>query len=133
MDQLFLDANILFSAAYRPGAGLLRLWRLRDVHLITSDYALEEARVNLEDREQHARLSKLVRRMKVVTDLPDRPLPQAVTLPAQDQPILQAAIGANATHLLTGDFTDFGRYYGRTVEGVVILPPAEYLRTRRAP
>ena len=26
MDKLFLDANILFSAAYRANAGLLRLW-----------------------------------------------------------------------------------------------------------
>lgn len=26
MDKLFLDANILFSAAYRSNAGLLRLW-----------------------------------------------------------------------------------------------------------
>ena len=48
MDRLFLDANILFSAAYRLGAGLLRLWRLREVQLMTSDYALKEAQVNLE-------------------------------------------------------------------------------------
>ena len=133
MDRLFLDANILFSAAYRPGAGLLRLWRLRDVQLITSHYALEEAQVNLPDRSQHVRLSKLVHKMEVVTELPNRPLPQGATLPAKDLPILQAAIGANATHLLTGDFTDFGRYYGRTVEGVLILPPSEYLRARREP
>ena len=26
MDRLFLDANVLFSAAYHPGAGLLRLY-----------------------------------------------------------------------------------------------------------
>jgi len=44
MDRLFLDAKILFSAAYRPNAGLLRLWRLSDVVLCTGHYALEEAR-----------------------------------------------------------------------------------------
>ncbi len=131
MDRLFLDANILFSAAYRPGAGLLRLWRLRDVQLITSDYALEEARVNLPEQSQHVRLSKLVRKMKVVTDFPDRPLPQGVILPDKDRPILLAAIAANATHLLTGDFTDFGRYYGRSAEGVLILPPSGYLSARQ--
>ena len=47
MDRLFLDANVLFSAAYRPNAGLLRLWRLPDVVLCTGRYALEEARTNL--------------------------------------------------------------------------------------
>ena len=133
MDRLFLDANILFSAAYLPGAGLLRLWRLRDVQLVTSDYAFEEARVNLVDRSQQVRLSNLVRKVSVVTDLPDRALPRGVTLPAKDQPILLAAIAANATHLLTGDFTDFGPYYGRAIEGVLILPPSEYLRARRKP
>ena len=131
MDRLFLDANILFSAAYRPGAGLPGLWRLRDVQPITSDYALEEARVNLPDQSQHVRLSKLVRTMKVVPDFPDRPLPQGVILPDKDRPILLAAIAANATHLLTGDFTDFGRYYGWSVEGVLIVPPSEYLSARQ--
>ncbi len=31
MRRVFLDANILFSAAYREKAGLLRLWRLPGV------------------------------------------------------------------------------------------------------
>ena len=52
MDQLFLDANVLFSAAYRPGAGLLALWKLKNVRLCTSHYALEEARLNLSDEVQ---------------------------------------------------------------------------------
>jgi len=29
MDRLFLDAHVLFSAAYRPNAGLLKLWKLK--------------------------------------------------------------------------------------------------------
>ena len=131
MDRLFLDANILFSAAYSPRAGLLALWRLRGVQLITSDYALEEARVNLEHPEQRVRLSKLARRTSLVTDVPDRLLPDGVTLTEKDRPILLAAIEAHATHLLTGDLTDSGRYYGRAIEGVLIIPPAEYLRGRR--
>jgi len=45
MDRLFLDANVLFSAAYMADARLRELWRLRDVELWTSRYALEEARV----------------------------------------------------------------------------------------
>lgn len=30
MGVVFLDANLLFSAAYRDDAGLLRLWRIAD-------------------------------------------------------------------------------------------------------
>lgn len=45
--------------------------------------------------------------------------------------LFSAAIGARATHLLTGDTKDFGRYYGQTFAGVLILPPAMYRRTRR--
>jgi hypothetical protein len=59
MDRLFLDANVLFSAAYRPGAGLLRLWKLRSVVLCSSRYALEEARANLSAESQHTRLAEL--------------------------------------------------------------------------
>ena len=51
-----------------------------------------------------------------------------VVLPDKDQPILIAALDARATHLLTGDLQHFGPYYGHTVEGVLILPPGQYLR-----
>ncbi len=45
-----------------------------------------------------------------------------------DQPILLAAIGADATHLLTGDYAHFGKLYGSTIGGVLVLPPPEFLR-----
>ncbi len=32
-----------------------------------------------------------------------------------------------ATHLLTGDKDHFGRYYGLSIEGVLILRPASYM------
>lgn len=59
----------------------------------------------------------------------DHPIFSTVVLPDKDRPILLAAIDARATHLLTGDFRHFGPYYGQTLEGVLILPPGEYLRT----
>ena len=49
-------------------------------------------------------------------------------LPPDDQVIFLAAMAARATHLLTGDRTHFGPYYGRTVAGVLIVPPSVYLR-----
>jgi predicted nucleic acid-binding protein len=130
MDRLFLDANVLFSAAYRPHAALRRLWELGDVELVTSSYALEEARVNLQEPMQRECLEQLPHAVRIIAGFINRPLPEAVTLPDKDRPILLAAIDARATHLLTGDFRDFGPYYGQAIEGVLILSPAAYLRSR---
>ena len=54
MDRVFLDANVLLSAALRTKAGLLRLWTLANAALITSDHAIEEARRNLDAPGQRA-------------------------------------------------------------------------------
>lgn len=132
MDLVFLDANILFSAAYRSDAGLKRLWKLPGARLITSAYAAEEARRNLGYPEQREDLAGLLDSVEVVTTaLPaEHLLYSTVKLPEKDQPILLAAIGAGATHLLTGDFRHFGPYYEERIQGVLILPPGEYLTLR---
>jgi hypothetical protein len=61
MDRLFLDANILFSAAYKIDARLLPLWKIRNVTLCSSRYALQEARSNLASEDQRNRLTELSR------------------------------------------------------------------------
>jgi len=38
-------------------------------------------------------------------------------------------MAAGATHLITGDVRHFGRYFGQRVLGVLVMPPAQYLRT----
>ena len=129
---MFLDANILYSAAHRPNAGLRRLWDLPDVELLTSAYPVEEARRNLHGPEQRADLDRLLQAVSIVVVAPlDRPIIGSVQLPEKDRPILLAAIEAQATHLLTGDFSHFGSSYGHTIEGVLILPPAQYLHTHQ--
>ena len=130
MDRLFLDANVLSSAASRPGAGLLRLWELADCALYTSRYAMGEARVNLAESSQREQLEKLCRPIHLVDATPGR-LPLGTPLPEKDKPFLAAAIEANATHLLTGDARDFGRLLGKIVAGVLIQLPGEYLKERK--
>jgi hypothetical protein len=76
--RVFLDANVLFSAAWREDAGLLRLWRRADARLITSPYAVDEAFRNLETTAQRERLFRLTASMELVPgaasgDLPDLP------------------------------------------------------------
>jgi hypothetical protein len=59
MDRLFLDANVLFSAAFKIDVRLLLLWKLRNVTLCSSQYALQEARINLAREDQRSRLTAL--------------------------------------------------------------------------
>lgn len=127
MDRVFLDANVLFSAAYRRDAGLQRLWKLPDCELLTSAYAHDEARRNLTERGQRIRLSRLMRAVTIVLEAPEETLPEAFQLPHKDRPILSAAIAARASHLLTGDASHFGRYFRQIIEGVRIILPADYL------
>jgi predicted nucleic acid-binding protein len=127
MDRLFLDANVLFSAVYRSDTGLLELWKLREVVLCSSRYALEEARINLSNEVQRTRLVRLAGKVRLF-DAGERELPHGVALPEKDVPILLAAIEANATHLLTGDIRHFGSFFGKRVEGILVLPPGDYLR-----
>lgn len=131
MERVFLDANVLFSAAWRSDSGLARLWKLRGVKLLSSAFALAEARANLEEAAQHRRLEALAHRLELVPEPPEpAPLPRGVTLPEKDRPILTAAIGGRAGVLLTGDARHFGAYYGKTIEGVRVMPPGEYLRDK---
>jgi len=127
VDRLFLDANVLFSAAYRRDAGLLQLWRLSNMTLCSSRYALEEARINLVEQSQRTRLDKLSENLQLF-DAAQRDLPRGISLPEKDVPILLAAIEARATHLLTGDIRHFGQYLGKTIAGIAVLLPGEYLR-----
>jgi uncharacterized protein len=127
MDRLFLDANVLFSAAYSANAGLLQFWKLKNVVLCSSRYALEEAAINLAQEIQKRRLKKLAAAIELFEPI-SRPLPQDLTLPDKDVPILLAAVAAQATHLITGDVRHFGRYFGKRIEGMLVSLPGDYMR-----
>jgi len=132
VDRVFLDANVLFSAAYRVETPLRRLFTMSRAQLVTSAYALEEARRNLSSGQQQAELERLCRSVEVVSVLPPQgELSILRKLPENDRPILWAAISVRATHLLSGDFKAFGRFYGQTINGVTIMPPAVYLKGHR--
>lgn len=52
-----------------------------------------------------------------------------VDLPVKDWPVLSGAAAAGATHLITGDVRHFGRYFGERLVGVLVMRPADYLKT----
>jgi predicted nucleic acid-binding protein len=132
VDRLFLDACVLFSAAYTPTSPLRKLWKIGGVTLLASELVIEEARRNLAalrpDRlDDLWRLAeKLERVTAIVTEVP----PETKRLPDKDLPVLLAALAGCATHLLTADKKHFGTLFGKTVGAVVPLPPGNYLRRR---
>jgi predicted nucleic acid-binding protein len=130
VDRLFLDANVLFSAAYRETAGIQRLWTRPGVRLLTSTYAVDEARRNLSHASQPTRLDTLLEGVDVqAAGVLEPSLHGDVDLPEKDWPILSGAVLSEATHLITGDVRDFGPYFGTTILGVLVLPPSDYLRS----
>ena len=131
MDRLFLDANVLFSAAYRPDAGVNRLWEVSDAVLLTSSYVVEEARRDLTLEDQRTRLEELLNGMEVGEAMMLPPeLRGEIDLPEKDWPVLGGAAAAGATHLITGDLRHFGAYFGERVMGVRVIKPADYLKDR---
>ena len=126
-DRVFLDANVLVSAAWTSENGLLSLWALSDVTLLTSAYAIAESDRNVRTPEQRTRLFRLLQAFEIVDEPRGHALPFGIELPSKDVPILLAAIEANATCLLTGDRQHFGSYFGRSFSGVQILRPSDYL------
>lgn len=99
--------------------------------LCSSHYALEEARINLTEEAQRRRLARLARSIQLFEAIPHE-LPRGIPLPDKDAPILLAAMEARATHVITGDVRHFGPHFGKTIEGILLLSPADYLKKRRA-
>lgn len=129
MDRLFLDANVLFSAAYAEGSGLTRLWRSKAVRLLASGYVIEEARRNLDNANARDRLEVLLEKIEQVGDPAAALDPEMEQgLPENDRPVLRAAMAAGATHLFSGDRRAFGAWYGKRLASVLVLRPADYLR-----
>jgi hypothetical protein len=126
--RIFLDANILFSAAKSEGAVRELVNRLRaQGHVLCADeYVLAEAERNLASKGAHALGDLAILREKIECD-PFRPdkLPEGMAdaLPEKDRPVLAAAIRLRCHALVTGDRTHFGALYGTTIAGVVVHSP----------
>ena len=132
--HLFLDANILFSAAHNPDGNaraLFSLARKGIVDLYCSQFARDEASRNIALKFPHCgeTLEALIKSTKLVPEPPPSVIRIAISagLPEKDAPILAAAIAARVDLLVTGDKSHFGTLFGRKVDGVTILPPADAL------
>ncbi|MBU4372805.1 MAG: PIN domain-containing protein [Proteobacteria bacterium] len=133
--KLFLDANVIFTAAYSAqglSRGLFRLAAAGKCSLYTSPFAHEEAVRNIHNKAP-GKLADLTVLMKQVEILPE-PHPKWITWAAglplvrKDAPVLAAAIQGKVDIFVTGDRRDFGHLFGRALEGVKILTPADALK-----
>ena len=132
MKRIFLDANVLFTAAHNPGgkaALVIELGVQGHWHLFTSAYAIEEARRNLQRKFPHANatLEQFMPALRLSSHR--QGMPQLPRLSGKDQPIFQSAVACGATHLLTGDLRDFGPFMNRPQEthGVLIQTVGQFL------
>ena len=132
--KLFLDANIIFTAAYSAqglSRGLFRLAAAGKCDLCTSAFAHEETIRNMQKKAPD-KLTDLTTLMQQVDILPE-PHPQWVIraerllLAAKDAPVLAAALQGKVDIFVTGDRRDFGHLFGQVLEGVKILTPADAL------
>jgi predicted nucleic acid-binding protein len=132
--KLFLDANVIFSAAHRDegrSQDLVALARGGWCELLASAHALEEARRNLELKSAgfERRLEQALEHTMVVAEAPVALVEwaQAQGLPLKDAPILAAAVHAHADVLVTGDRRDFGHLFGHALRGTRVVTLAAAL------
>ena len=130
--RVFLDANVLFSAAYRQTGSVRVFFPLAAAGactLVSSAHAVEEARRylavkhpdRLEDLNEllgSVQMSPEPRQLNIAWAL-------AAGLPPRDAPILAAAVEARCHILATGDRSDFGALLGRRMRGTVVMLPVD--------
>ena len=126
--RIFLDANIVFSAAKSDGAirRLLDLLRQDEHQCLVDAYVMEEARRNLAANTSDGlpALVGIASNWTEAATLPPRSaFPKGVHLPEKDLPVLAAAVHHRCQVLVTGDRMHFGPLYGRTIHGVTIHSP----------
>lgn len=126
--RIFLDANVLFSAAKSDGAvrQLLSLLRAAGHECWIDDYVLVEAQRNLATKapQSLATLELLVAKMPSdPTGVVSVAAEDLQWLPEKDRPVLAAAIRRRCEALVTGDRKHFGTGYGKVFGGVTIHSP----------
>jgi uncharacterized protein len=130
---MFLDANVLFSAAIKPSSRIHALFELSEAgfcNLLTSTHAALEASRNIQVKfPMHLKsLEALLNEVTLVNE-PDKALVTWAKqyLPDKDAPILAAALAGKADILVTGDNRHFGKMFNKKYKGVLVLTPAQAL------
>jgi len=130
--RLFLDSNVLFTAAHNPegkASLVIELAAAGNWEVVTSAYCLAEARLNL-DRKHPAALGRLSEILETVHLVPDVAGERCtILLPEKDRPVFASAQRCKATHFLTGDRRHFGPYMNKPKDtmGIVVQAVGDFL------
>lgn len=131
--RIFLDADILFSAAFSKGAIRRLIHDIRDAsHTVVADrYVIEEAMRNISVHRSEA-LPVLHEILVFLEIVPTRyklsPSGPSIELPEKDIPVLATALGARCDIVMTGDARHFGTLLGTSVGGGTIRSPVDTAR-----
>lgn len=132
--KLFLDANILFSAAHNHHgkcADIIRLAKESFVTGVTCELAILQAERNLALKYSDSleNLEKQLSALQVVATIVTGSC--SLQLPHDDLPIFLTARFFKCTHLITGDVKDFGKWMNKPAhsEGVIIQTASQYLKS----
>ena len=130
--RIFLDANILFSAARADGAirQMLALLQNAKHSCWVVSFVIEEARRNLAAKAPSglAELETMLEGFHTATMQPrDLALEAGFPLPEKDRPVLAAAIRAKCDALVTGT----ARILGRSMANAFTVSPSTRLRAWR--
>lgn len=128
--RIFLDANILFSAANPLGSirQFLNVVRAAGHQCWADEHVIREAHRNLflKQPERVADFERLLTEIHCAAKLPSPPPHRLeAPLPENDRRVLAAAIALECDALVSGDQTHFGPLYGKTVDGVKIYSPRQ--------
>ena len=132
--RVFLDANILFSAAKSDGAvrALVRVLLDRRDQCWVDAYVVAQARRNLVTKGPQAVqvLDALLGHLQIAPALAGAVDPVELEwLPPKDRPVLAAALRLGCDALVTGDRKHFGSAYGQEFGGVTIHSPRSLAQT----
>jgi len=121
--RVFLDANILFSAADTKSKISATLEKLMQAghEAVTNSYAWDETAHNLEKKRPY--LLGALERLRCMIKIINATKPCLIfNCEEKDKPILAGAIGAGCTHLWTGDKRHFKNFYFKRIHGVLVVP-----------
>lgn len=129
---VFLDANVLFSAAL-GGPAFELIWELahgEQIGLVTSAHCRIEAAANLERKRPRSApgLGRLLSDVGLAPEPPAEVLASARRLVAEkDAPVPAAALAARADVLVTGDLKHFGALMDRDDLPLRVRTPRAFL------
>lgn len=126
---VFLDANILFSAAL-GGEAFALLWMLAQQEKVTfhsSAYCFMEARRNIENKRAQAITDFETKLADVRIVAHAETVDFTVDLNAKDLPVLAAAVAAGLDVLLTGDIRHFGPLMNRSDLPLRVMTVRDFL------